>query len=53
MAVNSRQYYKSKHVEGSLFPCLDEGSNPSGSTINKKEELSAIIPPFYFKLVLF
>jgi len=26
---------KTKHVESSMVACLDEGSNPSGSTIKR------------------
>jgi hypothetical protein len=32
---------EAKHVESILFPCLDEGSTPSSSTINLKEQLKA------------
>ena len=40
-----------KHVENVWFPCLDEGSNPSSSTLNDKKLL--IFQRLFFILILF
>ena len=38
-----------KHVESILFPCLDEGSTPSSSTIIEKPD-NELIVSFFFKI---
>ena len=37
-----------KHVESILFPCLDEGSTPSSSTIIEKSDNELIVSFFFF-----
>ena len=36
-----------KHVESILFPCLDEGSTPSSSTIIEKPDNESIVRFFF------
>lgn len=37
-----------KHVESILFPCLDEGSTPSSSTIIEKPDNESIVSFFFY-----
>ena len=42
-----------KHVESVWFPRLDEGSNPSSSTLNEKERTNQLFALFIYQIYLF
>ena len=42
-----------KHVESVWFPRLDEGSNPSSSTLNEKERTTDLFALFIYQNCLF